>query len=137
MPPVRATHSGNARCMARGRKPVMNCCSDFAAMDGRLAGAVVAGNEQHDPVAACDGLLQGAVDRVPGLIEIETVQVEDAIGFDIARPELAVPTAVQRQTRRWPNGHGGRSRADRRFHNCRICDRRLGFSWWGCEAFAR
>jgi len=100
MPPVRATHSGNARCMARGRKPVMNCCSDFAAMDGRLAGAVVAGNEQHDPVAACDGLLQGAVDRVPGLIEIETVQVEDAIGFDIARPELAVPTAVQRQARR-------------------------------------
>ena len=67
---------------------------------GGSPATVVTGNEQHDPVAACDGLLQGAVDRVPRLIEIETVKVEDAIGFDIAGPKLAVPTAVQRQTRR-------------------------------------
>ncbi len=106
-------------------------------MDGRLASAVVAGNEQHDPVAACDGLLEGAVDRVPRLIKIVTVEVEDTIGFDIAGLKLAVPAPVQRQTRRGSSGRGGSSSADRRFDKRRLCDRLLGFSWWGCEAFAR
>jgi hypothetical protein len=128
MPPVRAAHGGNPRCVARRRKPVVNCRSDLAAVDGRLAGAVVAGNEQHDPVPACDGLLEGPVDRAPRLIEIVTVEVEDTIGFDIARPELAVPTAIQRQTRRGSSRRGGSSSADRRFDDRRLCDRLLGFS---------
>ena len=107
MPSVRAAHGSNPRCVAGCFKPVMNRRSDLAALDRGLAGAMVTGNEQHDPVAACDGLLEGTVNRGPRLVEIVAVEVEDAIGFDIARPKPTIPTAVQRNTRR---GSGGRDR---------------------------
>ena len=136
MPPVCTAHGGNPRCVTRGRKPVVNCGSDFAAVDGRLSGAVVPGNEQHDPVAASNGMLQDAVDRAPRLVEIVTVEVEDAIGIDFARLEIAVPTAIQRQPRRGSRRRGRSSSADRCFYTRTLCDLLLSFSWWGWEAFA-
>ena len=62
----------------------MNCCSDFPPLDWWLASAVMASNEQHDPIAAHDGLLEGTIDRIPRLVERVTVEVEDAIGFDVS-----------------------------------------------------
>ena len=137
MPPVCATHGGNPRGVTGSREPVVNSSSNLATVDRWLAGAVVAGNEQHDPVAACDRLLKDAVDRVPRLVEIVTVEVEDAIGFDIARLELAVPAAVQRQTRRRSSGRSRGSSANRCFDNRALLDRVLSFGWWGWKAFAR
>ena len=102
--------------------------SDLAALDRWFASAVVTGNEQHDPVPARDRVIESAVDRDPSLIEIVTVEVEDAIGFDIARQELAVPTAVQRHTGRGSSGSGTSWRADRRFDNRPLSDRLLSFS---------
>jgi hypothetical protein len=72
----------------------MDCSADLAALNRWFAGAMVTRDEQHDPISTRDGLLQDAVDRGPCLVKIVSVEVEDAIGFDVARAQSAIPTAV-------------------------------------------
>ena len=84
-----------------------------SALDRRLARPMVAGDQQNDPVARAIGLLQAAVDRRPRQVEVEAVEVEDAIGLDGAGAQLAIPAAVERLAgrRRWraPSSSGGRT----------------------------
>jgi hypothetical protein len=84
MAPVRAAHGGNIRRVARGREPVVNDRSDRASADRRLPGALVAGDQQQDAVAARDGLLERSVDRAPCAVEAHAMKIDDSVRLDRA-----------------------------------------------------
>src|SRR5437868_12336970 len=69
MATMRAAHRGDRGRMARDREPVMNRGADPAALDRRIAGAMMAGDQQDDPRAVRNRALQRAVDRGPGAVE--------------------------------------------------------------------
>ena len=96
MTPVSASYGGDVFGMARSREPVVNGRSDAASLDRRIARPMMAGDEQYDPVPARDRLLQAAVDRIPGRVEVHAVKVEHAIGLNGSAPQLLVPTTVER-----------------------------------------
>jgi len=96
MAPVRTANGGNARRLPRSGKPIVNGRADAAALDRRLARPVMTGNEQDEPVASVNCLLETAVDRAPGAVEGHPVEVEHPIGLGRARPEPPVPARVER-----------------------------------------
>jgi hypothetical protein len=65
-------------------KPVVHRGADAPALDRRVAGAMMAGNQKQDAIASVDGSFERAVDRLPGLIEVHSVQIERPIGLDRA-----------------------------------------------------
>ena len=67
------------------------------APDRRLAGALMAGDQQHDPLAARDRLLQRRGRSPPRAVEVHPVQVDDAVGLDARRARSPVPAAVERR----------------------------------------
>ena len=93
---MRTPDRGDVRGMARCSEPVVNRGADAAALDRRIAGAMVASDQQHEAVAARDGGLEGSVDRSPGGIEAHPMQIEHAVRLDRAAPKPLVPAAVQR-----------------------------------------
>jgi hypothetical protein len=62
----------------------MHRSTDGSSPDGRIARPVMAGDEQHDALAAADGLLKTAVDRSPSRVEAHSMKIENAIGLDHA-----------------------------------------------------
>jgi hypothetical protein len=74
-----ATHGGDTIGVARDGEPVVNRCADRPAPDWRLTRTVMTGDEQKDAVAACDRLLESAIDRVPRGVEGHSVQVEHPV----------------------------------------------------------
>jgi hypothetical protein len=84
MSAMSSTNGGDAAGVARGRQPVVNRGADLPALHRRLAGTVMAGDEQHDPVAPRDRQLEQVVDCIPCLVEIVAVKVEHAIRLDPA-----------------------------------------------------
>lgn len=74
----------------------MNGCPDLAPLHGRLAGAMVTRDQQQDAISAVDRLIETAIDRLPGVVESHSVEVQCAIGFDITRSEAPVPASVER-----------------------------------------
>lgn len=95
MAPVGTSHGRDMGCVARGSEPVVHGCADPAAPDRRLARSVMAGDQQHQAVAARDRLLQAPVDRRPRLVERHAVQVQNAIRLDVAAPQPFVPAPVE------------------------------------------
>src|SRR5207302_528854 len=96
MASVRAANGGNARRVPRSGKPIVNGRADAAALDRRLARPVMTGNEQDDPVARVNRLLENTVDRSPRGVEGHPVEVEHPIRLGRARAELPVPARVER-----------------------------------------
>ena len=91
MASVRAANRGNARRVPRSGKPIVNGRADAAALDRRLARPVMTGNEQDNPVAGVNRLLETAVDGAPRTVERHPVQVEHPIGLGRARAKPPVP----------------------------------------------
>ena len=91
-----AAHGGDRGRMARMRKPVVDRGTNLAALDRWFAGAMMASDQKEDPVTSRNPLLESAVDRVPRLVDIQTVQVKDTVGFDATARQLPVPAPVQR-----------------------------------------
>jgi hypothetical protein len=56
--------------------------ADRAAPDRRIAGAMMAGDKQHDALAAPDGLLKAVVDCPPRRVEAHSMKIENAIRLD-------------------------------------------------------
>ncbi len=141
MAPVRAAHGGNVATHGARPQASRELLRGFVPRwTGGSPGAVMAGNQQHAPgrraAIACSS---AAVDRVPGLVEIEAVKVEDAVGLDIARPRACGPSC-RRASRPGVGraGMAGDRAADRRLRNWRgFGDRRLGFSWSRLRARSR
>ena len=77
-------------------KPIVNGRTDLAALDGRLAGSMMAGDQQQNTITAGDGLLEAAVDRRPGAIEGQSVKVEHTVRIHRTAAEPVVPSAVER-----------------------------------------
>jgi hypothetical protein len=75
----------------------MNCGPDLAALNGRVARAMVAGDQQYNALIARYGLFKRAVDRLPRRVQVHAVKIEDAVGFDGAAAQPFVPAAVQRR----------------------------------------
>jgi len=92
---MRTANRRDSGCMARCGQPVVDRGPDPAALHRRLASAVMAGDQEQEPVAAPDRLLERAVDRAPGGIQRHSVKVEHAIGFDRPAPQPAVPAAIE------------------------------------------
>jgi hypothetical protein len=82
MTPVRPANRCDIARVARCREPVMDRCPDLAALHRRVAGPVMARDQEHDALAARDRLLQPSVDRGPGVIEGQTMQIEHSIRLD-------------------------------------------------------
>ena len=56
----------------------------------------MSGDQEQDTVAGGDRALQSAIDRVPCAVKAMPMQVERAVGLDPARPQAAIPAAVER-----------------------------------------
>ncbi len=87
--------SSDARPVARRGQPIVNRRPDPSTFNRRIAAAMVAGYEQHDPISSRDRLFQCTVDCAPGAIEVHPVEVENSVGHDGARTQFLVPTAIQ------------------------------------------
>src|SRR4051812_37953120 len=90
-----AAYRGDRRSVARSGEPVVHRGPDFPPLHRRRPRPVMPGNQQQQPVAARDCLLDSAVDRRPGAIEREAVEVEDPIRLDAPGRKLSVPAAVE------------------------------------------
>ena len=95
MAPVSSADGGDRRRVARRCKPVVHGCPDLAPLDRRLAGSMMAGDQQQHPIAASERLLEAAVDRRPGRIQAHPVEVEYAIGLNAPAAEAPVPAAIE------------------------------------------
>jgi len=115
MTSMRASNGGDPVGVARGRKPIVNGRADPAALNRRIAGPMMARDEQNDPFATRNGSLQATIDRGPSSVEVHSVKIEHPIGLDVAASKLLVPAAVERlgsdgRRRRFGGGsgsHGG------------------------------
>src|SRR4051794_36371845 len=81
--------------MARGGPPVVDGGAELAALDGRLAGAMMPSDQQQNAVTPRDRLLQTEVDRRPGAVQVQSVKVEDTVGLGAPGGKLPVPAAVE------------------------------------------
>lgn len=98
---MRAAHRGNAGRMARGCEPVVHGGANTPALDGRLAGTVMAGDEEYQALTAADRLLEPAVDRPPRTVKVQTMEIDGAVGLDRAAAKPAVPAAVEGRSKPW------------------------------------
>ena len=102
MAPMGPADRGDARCVARSGKPIVNSRTDSSSLDRRIAGAMMPRDQQQHPLAGHDCLLEPAVDRTPGAIEIHAVEIEGALRLHGARAKPPVPASIERGARRWP-----------------------------------
>ena len=57
----------------RSGKPIVDGRPDLAALDWRIAGPVMASDEQYDPLAMVNRLLERSIDGAPGGVEAHSV----------------------------------------------------------------
>jgi len=118
VPAVRAPNGSDFARMARRSEPVVNCSADGAATDRRLTGTMMAGDQEQETFAACDRLIERAVDCPPCPVEGHSVEINDAVRFQRSAAESPVPASVERRARcetLLPRGRTSRARC------CRYC----------------
>ena len=93
-----AAHRCNIGCVAGCGEPVVDGGPDSAALDRRVAGSVMAGDQQEDALPSPDRLFDVAVDGGPGAIQIEAVKIDHAVWFDCPAAQSFVPGPVQRSS---------------------------------------
>jgi hypothetical protein len=81
--------------VARNSQPIVNGGSNPASFERRLSPALMARNQQQNAVAGRDGLFERPVDRFPCPVKAMAMKVQRPIGIDLARPQAAVPSAVE------------------------------------------
>jgi hypothetical protein len=101
MTSVGAAHGGDPCRVARGSQPVVDRGANLAALDRRLARPMMAGDQEHDAVAAGNRLVEAAVDCMPGAVEVHSVEVEDSVDLDVASAQPLIPAAIERFSRDW------------------------------------
>jgi hypothetical protein len=69
MAAMSAANRRDRRSMARGGKPVVDGGADLASLHRGVAGAVMPGDEQDNPVTARNCLIETAIDGGPGAVE--------------------------------------------------------------------
>lgn len=96
MTPVRSSDGSDVFGMSRSGEPIVHGRPDFSPLHGRFAWPMMAGDQQQDSFTAVNRLIESAIDCIPCAIEAHPVEIEHAIGLDIAGSQSAVPTSVQR-----------------------------------------
>lgn len=74
----------------------MDRSADRAAPDWRLTRPLMPSDQENDPIAARDCLLERSVDRPPGAIETQSVKVDSPVGLKSAATKAAVPRTIER-----------------------------------------
>lgn len=116
MAAVRSADRRDLRRVTRRREPVVHRGANSPALDRRIAGTMVAGDQEDEPIASRDSLFQTAVDGPPRRVEIHPVQVENPVRLNRSGADPPVPAAVER---------GAQMRARRsRMCRARSADRR-------------
>lgn len=69
----------------------MDCGPNAPANQRRIAGPLMPGDEQHQPLAPRDCTLEAAVDGLPCRIQAVPVEVDDAVRLDGAAREAPIP----------------------------------------------
>lgn len=92
---MRRSNGGNPARVTRRREPVVNSRPDLPALNGRLSGAMVSGNQQDDPISLLDRPFETPVYRTPCTVEIHPVKIEDPVGCNGSRAETPVPMPVE------------------------------------------
>lgn len=95
MPAMSAPNGRNFAGMARCREPIVDRGADGSPPDRRLARPLVAGDEEQDPVAARDRLLERPVDRSPGAIQGQSMEVDNSVRLEQPTAQPPVPAAVE------------------------------------------
>src|SRR5690348_16042894 len=93
--PVRPADRCDVAGVPRGGEPVMNRRPDRPAPHRRLAGALVARDEQDEALALADRQFQSAVNRAPRAVKAHPVEVDDPVGFDASAAETPIPAPVE------------------------------------------
>lgn len=91
MPRMGRAQRSNTVPMLATVEPVVQLGADTTA-----AFAALAGDDEEQAVAACIGPVEGFGEQRMGGGEGIAVQIDDAVGADVALPQSAVPTAVER-----------------------------------------
>ncbi len=112
MTTMSAPNRGDIGGVAGGSEPVVNGGPDLAALDRRLAGSVMAGDQQHQPVARGNCSLEPGIDCAPRGIEVHAVEVENPVRRDLALAQALVPAAVERFPERRAGRRSRRLRAN-------------------------
>ena len=107
MAPVGASDSSNSRGMPRRGQPVVNRGANLASLDRWRTRARVAGDEENHALPGPDRGVEPTVDRAPGLVEVEPMQVEDPVRLDGTGAKALVPARIQRSGRAWRRGRRG------------------------------
>lgn len=96
MTSVSPSNRGNRVSVTGCCQPVMHRRANAAALHWRIAGPMMAGDQQHDAITPRNRSLETAVDRDPCAVEIHAVKVEDGVGLNGAAAHPLVPTSVER-----------------------------------------
>jgi hypothetical protein len=95
MATVSVPDRGNVAGMPRGGEPIVNGGANPPALHRRRIRTMMAGDQQHDAIAAVDRLLNNAVDGCPRCVQIHAMKIEHTVGLDGAAPELFVPAPIE------------------------------------------
>ena len=79
-----ATNRGDFVSVARGREPVVDRRADPPALDRRIAGPGMAGNQQKHPFTVNEGVFQRPINGLPGAIQIMAMKIDNSVGLDRA-----------------------------------------------------
>lgn len=123
MAPMRASNGRDPGRVPRSGKPVMDRRADAAPLDRRIAGTVVAGDQQNYTLSRVNRPLERPVDRLPGGIEVHAVEIDDPVRLNGARAKLPVPAAIEGGSgarRRRGGRTGAPQRPDRERHQSSI-----------------
>ena len=96
MAAVGAADSRDPGRVAGCREPIVDGRPNAASLNRRLAGTVMAGDQQDQALAGRDSIGKRAVDRLPGLVQIHPVKVDDPVRARVSRPQPAIPPAIER-----------------------------------------
>lgn len=95
MTAVRTSYRGDARRVARGCQPVINCGPDAAAFERWFSLPLMPGNQKQYPVSRNNRPFEPLVNCLPGSIEVVAMEIERPVGHHFAGAQAAVPAAIQ------------------------------------------
>ena len=75
----------------------MHRSADPAAVQRRIALALMAGDEEQNPFATGNCALKRTIDRDPCSIQSVAMQVEDSVWLDLSGTKPPIPAAIQRR----------------------------------------
>lgn len=102
MPAMSAPNGRNFARMSRCREPIVNRGANGSSADRRLARSMVAGDEEQDPVAPRDRLLERAIDCSPGAIEAQSMEVDNTVRLERTALQAPVPASIEGRADRRP-----------------------------------